>query len=166
MHQWVVASGLVEVGGHLLLVRNQRRGGWSDWSTPGGVVDASDASLLDALTREVHEETGIRVAGWEGPLYSVRAVAPDMGWTLRAEIHRAVEFAGEVHVDDPDGIVVEAAFVPLADAGARLARNTRWVGEPLGEWLVERWGPAEPREYRYHVRGTSRHDLSIVRRAP
>ncbi|KFY95495.1 hypothetical protein V500_02751, partial [Pseudogymnoascus sp. VKM F-4518 (FW-2643)] len=31
------------------------------WETPGGSVDASDKTLLDAVVREVWEETGLRV---------------------------------------------------------------------------------------------------------
>jgi ADP-ribose pyrophosphatase YjhB (NUDIX family) len=53
--EWLVAGAVVEVDGRLLLVRNQRRGGFTDWSTPGGVIDAEDASLLEGLTREVEE---------------------------------------------------------------------------------------------------------------
>ena len=126
--EWLVAGALVEADdGRLLMVRNRRRGGWSDWSTPGGVIDAEDATLLDGLAREVEEETGIRVRRWEGPVYEVRAVAPDLGWTMRCEVHRAVEFEGELRVDDPDGIVVEAAFVPTGECQALLDECARWV---------------------------------------
>ena len=105
MREWLVASALVEVDGALLLVRNERRGGFSDWSTPGGVIDADDRSVLTGLTREVEEETGLRVTDWEGPVYEVRAVALEMGWRLHAEVYRALAFEGELCVADPDGIV-------------------------------------------------------------
>ncbi len=163
--EWLVAGALVETDGGLLMVRNRRRGGLSDWSTPGGVIDDADSSLLAGLAREVEEETGIRVRRWEGPVYEVRAIAPDLGWSMRCEVHRAVEFEGEVSVADPDGIVVEAAFVPHADCRALLDECARWVAEPLGEWLAERWGAAEPRGYRYEVRGTVRTDLRVRRAA-
>ena len=45
--------------------------------------------LIEGLTREVEEETGLAVARWQGPLWSAEAEAPDMGWTLRVEVHRA-----------------------------------------------------------------------------
>src|SRR5262245_5690491 len=115
MREWTVAGGLVETEAGVLLVRNQRRGGYEDWSTPGGVIDADDASLLDGLTREVEEETGLRVRAWTGPLYEVHAYAPDMGWRMRCEVHLADGYDGELHVDDPDGIVVAAEFVPRAE---------------------------------------------------
>ena len=73
VHEWTVAGGLLETPDGVLLVRNLRRGGLEDWSTPGGVIDADDADLLAGLTREVEEETGLRVREWSGPLYEVRA---------------------------------------------------------------------------------------------
>jgi 8-oxo-dGTP diphosphatase len=163
MREWLVAGALLELGDEVLLVRNQRRSGLSDWSTPGGVIDASDDSLLAGLTREVEEETGLRVTRWEGPLYEVRAVAVDLGWTLRCEVHRAVEFEGELRVDDPDGIVVEAAFVARRECAPHLEECAPWVREPLAEWLAESWGPDAARGYHYDVRGNRRDDLDVRR---
>jgi 8-oxo-dGTP diphosphatase len=167
MKQWVVAGALIEADDSLLLVRNVRHNGRSDWSTPGGVIDATDASVVAGLTREVEEETGLRVTRWEGPLYEVHCVAPDLGWTLRAEVHRALEFDGELRVEDPDGIVVEAAFLSPGECRARLGdTGAQWVHEPLDEWLSHRWGPDERRGFRYDVRGTRRDDLSVRRTDP
>jgi 8-oxo-dGTP diphosphatase len=164
MREWLVAGALVEAPEGLLLVRNERRGGHSDWTTPGGVIDETDASLIDGLTREVLEETGLQVTAWEGPVYEVHCVAPDLGWILRAEVHRAVAYEGELTIADPDGIVVEAAFLSPGECIDRMASaGAQWVHEPLSEWLSERWGPADPRGYRYDVRGTRREELSVVR---
>jgi 8-oxo-dGTP diphosphatase len=163
VREWVVAGALVEAPEGLLVVRNVRRGGHSDWSTPGGVIDAEDASVLDGLTREVEEETGLRVTDWEGPLYQVRAVARDLGWSMRAEIYRALRFEGELHVDDPDGIVVEAAFLPSSRCVELLVAGAQWVHEPLTEWLAERWGPEAARAYHYDVQGTSRESIQVRR---
>ena len=79
--EFTVAGALVEsaTGSGLLLVCNRRRNGLTDWSTPGGVIDATDPTLLDGLTREVAEETGLVVTAWEGPLYEVRATAVEHG---------------------------------------------------------------------------------------
>jgi 8-oxo-dGTP diphosphatase len=166
MREWLVAGALVEIDGSLLLVRNERRGGHSDWTTPGGVIDADDSSLLDGLAREVYEETGLCVTAWEGPLYEVHAVARDMDWRLRVEVHRAVEFEGELRVADPDGIVVEAEFIAAPGCLARLADGAPWVREPLVDWLAERWGPDAARGYAYEVRGRRREELSVERTLP
>jgi 8-oxo-dGTP diphosphatase len=161
--EWTVAGALVESRDGLLLVRNERRGGRTDWSTPGGVIDATDESLRHGLAREVEEETGLQVTEWEGPLYTVVARAPDLGWVMRCEVHRALAYQGELHVDDPDGIVVEAAFAARDACAALLARCAPWVREPLADWLADRWGPGEAREYAYEVFGTEHDRLRVVR---
>lgn len=163
VREWMVAGALLEIDDKVLLVRNRRRGGYSDWSTPGGVIDDADGSVLAGLSREVEEETGLRVKRWEGPLYRVRAVAVDLGWEMTCEVHRAIEFEGDLRVADPDGIVVEAAFVAAPDCVELLEPGARWVCEPLGEWLTERWGPTEARDYDYEVRGTALADLRVQR---
>ena len=165
LREWVVASAVVERPEGLLLVLNRRRSGATDWSTPGGVIDAGDPSVLAGLTREVEEETGLVVRRWEGPLYEVEAVAVDLGWTMRCEVHRAVEVQGDVRVDDPDGIVVDAAFVPVRECAERLEACLRWVREPLTDWLTDRWDATEARGYRYDVRGSSLDDFEVVRAA-
>ena len=166
LREWTVASGLVETDAGVLLVRNQRRGGFEDWSTPGGVIDAEDTDLLAGLTREVEEETGLRVQEWSGPLYEVHAYAPDMGWRMRCEVHLAVRFEGDVQVDDPDGIVVEALFVPAHECSDRLSSCAQWVREPLSEWLQERWAPGSGRGYHYEVMGATRETLRVARTIP
>ncbi len=163
VREWTVAGGLIETPAGVLLVRNVRRGGIEDWSTPGGVIDDDDADLLAGLTREVEEETGLRVYQWEGPLYEVHAHAPDMEWRMRCEVHLARAFEGDLRVDDPDGIVVEASFVPAHECGERLASCALWGREPLNTWLRERWAPGSGVGFRYDVFGTSRDDLRVVR---
>ena len=161
--EFTVAGALVESDTGLLLVQNRRRNGAMEWSTPGGVIDESDATILDGLAREVEEETSLVVASWEGPLYEVRALALGLGWSLRCEVHRALEFAGDLHVDDPDGIVVDAAFTRPEECTALLDACARWVREPLLDWLEHRWGPEAHRSYTYDVLGTTREELRVVR---
>lgn len=162
--EWTVAGALIESADGLLLVRNVRRGGGEDWSPPGGVIDAEDATLLCGLTREVEEETGLRITSWHGPVYEVVAVAPDLGWRMRCEVHHASAFEGELAVDDPDGIVVEAEFVTHHRIDGYLDRCPPWVREPLTTWVSERWSAADPtRSFHYEVHGTKRDDLRVVR---
>ena len=161
MRQWLVGGGLILGEGGLLLVHNRRRNGDHDWSPPGGVIDEGE-TVLAGLTREVEEETGVVVSAWQGPVYEVEVEAPGLGWHLRVEAHVALDYAGELRVDDPDGIVVDAAFVDPGACGDHLATCRPWVSEPLGAWLAERWDA--PRRFRYLVDGDDPARAVVTRR--
>jgi len=162
VRRWVVASGIIESPTGVLLVQNRRRDGQLDWSPPGGVVEVGEGeSVRDGLTREVEEETGLRVTEWEGPVWDVEAEADGMGWHLRVEVHRALAYEGELRLDDPDGIVVDACFVPVEACGEQLAGTWLPTHEPLGAWLAERW--TERRAYRYRVDGEARATMVVTR---
>ena len=158
MKEWLVAGAVIEGPDGFLLVANRRRGGAIDWSTPGGVVDDGE-SVLEGLGREVTEETGLVVSAWEGPIYEIETVAPDLGWHLRVEVHRALGFTGELVVDDPDGIVVDACWVPHGECAPRLADSHQWVREPLTAWMAERW--ESPRSFRYRLTGSQPADYRV-----
>jgi 8-oxo-dGTP diphosphatase len=160
MRRWTVGGALLLGPEGVLLVRNKRRNGSHDWSPPGGVIDEGE-SLLEGLTREVEEETGLRVVRWQGPAYVIEATANDLGWTLRVEAHVALEYEGDLRLDDPDGIVVDARFVAVDDCALHLDGAQQWVREPFTEWLAERW--AGSRTYGYRIDGGDARSLAITR---
>ncbi len=142
------------------MVHNRRKGGRMDWSTPGGVIDDGE-TFVEGLTREVVEETGLAVTGWNGPAYTVVADAPDMEWVLTVEVHVATGHAGEIAIDDPDGIVIDAQWVDRADLHGLLDGHQDWLRQPLLEYLdgsVD-WG----HEFRYTIYGDRLAELRVER---
>lgn len=160
LRHWNVAGGIIVSDETVLLVKNLRRGGAVDWSTPGGVIDPGETAL-EGLTREVEEETGLTVGRWQGPLYRVEVTAPDAGFLLRVEAHLAVEIRGTLTVDDPDGIVIAADYVALADVAGRLDGNQQWVSEPLLAHLEQ--GVDDGRLFRYRMTGGPGEERQIER---
>ena len=159
MRQWSVAGAIIESSdGCILLVCNQRRDGSHDWSTPGGVIELGE-DIVAGLAREVIEETGLVVHEWEALAYTVEIEAPDLGWVLTVEAHRAAKWSGDVTLEDPDGIVIDAAFVPRGHCRQRLSGVARWVSEPLISWLD---GDSE-RAFRYRVEGNDRATMVVHR---
>lgn len=151
MREWLVAGAVIESDDGVLLVRNERRNGRYDWTPPGGVIEIAEREeVRDGLAREVKEETGLVVESWGPLLYRVEAEAPALGWVMRAEIWQVDAVSGDVVVgNDPDGIVTDAAWVPLECCSEQLAGTHDWVREPLTEWLDGRW--RDQRRYRYRL---------------
>lgn len=111
------------------LVRQAAAGEQPWWSVPGGRVE--DGELRDeSLAREVLEETGLALIG--PPRLAFVIQVDDRanrehatGWTFEAQ------WSGELRPNDPDGYVVEAAFVPLAEAVRRL-EQIAWQWPTVG----------------------------------
>lgn len=132
---YTVASGIIVQDQQILLVQNQRRNGSLDWSTPGGVVDPGE-EVLEALQREVIEETAVIAAGWSPMLYSVEVDFVGRDMSLHAQVFRATGFSGSLVVDDPDNVVVDARWVGLGEAKELLATSPQWVWEPALDELT------------------------------
>ena len=141
LHEWTVAGGLIETPDGVLLVRNQRRGGFEDWSTPGGVIDADDADLLAGLTREVEEETGLRVREWSGPLYEVHAVRARHGLAHALRGASRGRVRGRAARRRPRRHRRRGRVRPAARVRRdRLASCAPWVREPLSRVVARTVG--------------------------
>ena len=160
VHRWTVGGGIILDGGNILMVLNHRKGGRTDWSTPGGVIDEGE-TVVDGLTREVVEETGLSVESWIGPVYTVVAEAIDMNWTLRVEVHLADGYSGQLHIDDPDGIVQAADWVPKGKLEELLNGQQLWLREPLLGYMNN--DLPESGEFRYRILGRDIGSLYVER---
>lgn len=162
MQDYVVASGIIRRSERVVFVQNRRKNGSLDWSTPGGVVDPGE-QVIEALQREVVEETALTVAEWSPLLYSVDVDFVERPLTLHAEVYASDVFHGELAIDDPDQVVVDGRWVDHDEAHSLLDSSPAWVAEPLRHalslLLPSPSGPLvtaphiEPVRWRYDVIG-------------
>ena len=114
------------------MVRQGAPGEEPYWSTPGGQADDGEL-LTEALAREVAEETGVQLvdAGRVAFVVQIDDRRPVQlhesrgsggGYHVTVWTFDVGAWEGEIAASDPDGLVHEAAFVPLADAVAHLER--------------------------------------------
>jgi 8-oxo-dGTP diphosphatase len=161
VRHWKVGGALIRHGADgLILVCNRRRDRSVEWTPPGGVIDAGE-TMLQGLTREVREETGLVVSSWAQCCYTVIVDAPDMGWRLRVEAWEADQVDGDVVIDDPDGIVEQVRHVSSPEAVALMQASPPWVHAPVGDWLAG--DVAE--DYHFVLHGVQRRNAHIERLA-
>ncbi|GAB2826597.1 NUDIX hydrolase [Actinoallomurus bryophytorum] len=123
----LLVSALVRRGTDVLMVREEA--GTADgtsWVLPGGQVEPGEL-VHQAVMRELAEETGLR-ASVPGRLAFVcqYTVTHDPDW---AGVWTVFTFEVEAPAQDlapadPDGLVLEAAWVPLHEACLRLSRQS------------------------------------------
>lgn len=164
-----IVVALVMRGSRLLLVEAQ---GPDDpapvWMLPGGNVEDGE-ELLDALRREVAEETGLQVVG--APVLAFE-VDVDRRTEIAPGLYRALTFtcetSGNLQPNDPDGLVRSAAWIETAEALDRLSAVEWYECEPLRRFL---WGQAASGAgYRCRVTGKRgsmlRESLETLGRTP
>lgn len=129
----VAAAILMDKQGRVLLVANDwGRRGRVRYTLPGGVVEAGE-SVLEAIVREVHEETGLRIKAIQHLAYVVQVEDARKGERTIAMAFRA-DYEGLLNPKDPDGHIVEARFL-TAEAVATKLDEHRPLLEPLMNYI-------------------------------
>jgi 8-oxo-dGTP diphosphatase len=128
----VAAAILLDPRGRVLLVGNDWQGfGHVRYTLPGGVVERGE-STLDALSREVKEETGLNITRIEHLAYSVHV--EDVRRNDRALSFAFVAtYDGLLNPNDPDGFIVEARFFPVDEVEKMIPIPP--IREPLANYL-------------------------------
>jgi 8-oxo-dGTP diphosphatase len=150
----LIVAGVLRQGNQVLLVRQRGRGDPSDaWALPGGVVEDGEL-LAEALAREVREETGMEVLA-VGPLAYIVQLDNTIGeFQPLVFIFEVARWEGAIHIKDPDGLILEASFLPLPEAIDRL-RSLPWpsMREPVVAYLSGEAGPGSVWLYRRPAAG-------------
>jgi 8-oxo-dGTP diphosphatase len=131
----VAAAILLDASGRVLLVGNDWQGfGHVRYTLPGGIVERGE-STLEALSREVKEETGLHLTRVQHLAYAAHIE------DVRRN-DRAVSFAflaaydGLLNPRDPDGFIVEARFFPVEEVEKLIPIPP--LREPLVAYLRDR----------------------------
>jgi 8-oxo-dGTP diphosphatase len=138
-----IVVAIVRRGDEVLMVRQAGPGEEPVWTIPGGRVEAGEF-VTDALVREVREESGIAVLDIGALAFIVQVDERRDGWFATVWTWDVRKWEGTIAVEDPDGFVLEAAWVGVDDALERLeqiswhaltARYIRRELEPRSVWL-------------------------------
>lgn len=128
----LVVSALVRRDDRLLLVEESEPGDpGPTWMLPGGKVEAGE-TLVEALRRELAEETGMRVIGSPRLAFWIDITRVE-GRYSAVTFDCAAE--GFLVPDDPDGLILGAEWVEAGEALSRLACVAWYDCIPLERYL-------------------------------
>ena len=139
----LIVTGIVHRDDDVLIIEQAGPGEEPYWSVPGGVVEPGEF-VTDALVREMREETGITVLDPGSLAFIAQVDDRKIGYFATVWTWEVARWEGEIAVDDPDGLVLGAAWVPLDEACRRLdliswqpltARYLRGQLEPRPLWF-------------------------------
>jgi 8-oxo-dGTP diphosphatase len=133
----LLVVGIVRRNGDVLMVKQAGPDEEPYWILPGGRVEP-DEPILEAMAREVLEETGILVTHPE--LLCVKQVlrtGPDVEYIVFFFRCDPASPDSTPNPQDPDDLVLEAAFVPVAAAVGHI-EEVFGPDEPTAAYLAGR----------------------------
>jgi 8-oxo-dGTP diphosphatase len=110
-----IAAAIVRRGDDVLMIRQAGPGEEPFWSVPAGRAEPGEF-VTDALARELREETGIELVDPGRLAFLAQVDDRHDGWFATVWTWDVAAWTGELSVNDPDGIVLEAAWMPLSEA--------------------------------------------------
>jgi 8-oxo-dGTP diphosphatase len=160
-----IVAAIIRRGDEILLVEQQGPNDpASSWALPGGRVEPGEL-LIDALAREVREETGIAIRAPSRLAYLAQHnnVNPyhDLDKVVTVFAFEVDAWEGAIGVNDPDGFILQARFVSVADAIHKFEETLsyRVMREPVVAYLR---GEAKPGAMWFYRRQADGNDALIA----
>ncbi|MCH7229361.1 NUDIX hydrolase [Glycomyces sp. L485] len=148
----LLTAAVIWSEGRVLLVQERGdAGGPERWGLPGGQVESGEL-VIDALVREVAEETGLRVRD-VGPLAFVTQHRTHRHpGTALVLTHEVLEFDGELAPRDPDDQIMVAEFLSREMAVERVrAFGSGPQVDPLVDYLMTGPQAAGAKSWFWHM---------------
>lgn len=162
MQTTLIIGAVIVQDNQLLLVQQYGSGDpHPAWALPGGRVEAGEF-LHTALVREVYEETGLMVEKIGGLVYANHIIDRAAQRQLLAHIYEVEAWQGELSLQDPDGFVLDVAFMQIADAAASIA-DSQWYA-PMRDPIVSYLRGATPMGTTWFYERVSEIDTPLIGR--
>jgi 8-oxo-dGTP diphosphatase len=144
-----VAVALIRRGDAVLLVHQQApHDSAPTWALPGGGAEHGEL-LTEVLVREVREETGLEVDQIGHVAYIIQYDQPMEGYQSLVVVFEIAAWHGDVHIADPDRLILDASFMPVSEALAKIdTLPWRRMREPLVAHLTSTAPPGNLWLYR------------------
>lgn len=139
MKNYVIVGGIIREDNKILLVHHKpEHGKGSYWALPGGTAEMGE-NAINAISREVVEETGLKVKSWNSVAYSAQYLDWVNDWQSVIIVFEGNRFEGEICCNDPDDDIIEAKFFDL-EAALKLIEDIPFLmmKEPLIEYLLNK----------------------------
>lgn len=144
-----VTSAIIRRGDEIVMVQQPDEDGLY-WFIPGGVIEPHEL-IVDALRREIQEETGLIVGEVGSLAYVTQTYDVALQRKIVAHVFEVSDITGQCAPDDPDGEIQRVEWVPISEAINRLERCI-WdsMREPPQQYLSGKVADATVWQYRQH----------------
>jgi 8-oxo-dGTP diphosphatase len=136
MDTTLISCAIIRRGSEILLVRQRDKDAETRWGLPGGAGQSGELPL-ETLTREVREESGLKIVN-PGPIAYVTGLRypPTLAFVFDVRL-----WTGDLVPADPDDDILHAEFMP-AEAAIELLelQPSHFVRSPLTPYLNGRAG--------------------------